>query len=257
MTDDELREIEERAAKATPGPWGADQIYVALRYAKKHDIWCDAGYDDSKRMPEEDDAEFIADARADVPALCAEVRRLRAEQRDVAECIAHVVVEIAELRRLEKLLEAQPGESIAAAATRVTRENSELRDAIDAALAWRGLDGDGISQPVLDQLRAARGMPMIGDTAEWQECSECGGKTGRRHGDVYSLKIGDIGPLCNDCYDGIHGCAYQWLDANTDHAILLDQVAARLGLPNNEISCDLATVAELMRRDKAAGWHDD
>jgi hypothetical protein len=90
MTDDELKVIEERAKRAT---WwhesecgvqivydGEDEhheepIYVALKGATIGDTFVTLahGYDNDG-----DDWNFIAHARADVPALLAEVRRLRA-----------------------------------------------------------------------------------------------------------------------------------------------------------------------------------
>lgn len=77
MTEDELRVIEARAEAATPGPWEmeVDDPYV---------IW---GPDDlrivsfkgSTIIGFEDNAPFVAHAREDIPALIAEVRRLRKE----------------------------------------------------------------------------------------------------------------------------------------------------------------------------------
>ena len=69
----DLKAIRERAAKATDGQWyrNADNDVVDDRDAP---ICGTYGIQRSG-----DDAEFIAHARADVPALCAEVERLRAE----------------------------------------------------------------------------------------------------------------------------------------------------------------------------------
>lgn len=84
MTDDELSQIEARANAATPGPWreirrddpscaaeyviaGADDISVACTSCNGE--YC-TGMTDA-------DCAFIAAARTDVPALVAEVRRLR------------------------------------------------------------------------------------------------------------------------------------------------------------------------------------
>ncbi len=86
MTDEQLKAIEERAEKATPGSW------VAMHYGPevaKHPGWyvdCNPpdvlqvaminhGYGGNGEA--EANANFIADARDSVPALCAEVRRLQ------------------------------------------------------------------------------------------------------------------------------------------------------------------------------------
>jgi hypothetical protein len=77
-----LDEIEARAAAATPGPWTTDgwEIYQGTG-AGIPDLmkWvgetCRADdYDGSRN-----DAAFIAHARTDVPAMTAEIRRLRAQ----------------------------------------------------------------------------------------------------------------------------------------------------------------------------------
>jgi hypothetical protein len=70
MTDEELTGIEARANAATPGPWEAQHSY--------DDCWWLGGPEaNGPDMLPQGDAEFIAHARADVPALVAEVRRLR------------------------------------------------------------------------------------------------------------------------------------------------------------------------------------
>ena len=82
IVDAELVQIESRAHAATPGPWKVcpdenDENNVPL-------VCC--GPEDEHGGPvccdplTEADATFIAHARADVPALVAEVRRLRAER---------------------------------------------------------------------------------------------------------------------------------------------------------------------------------
>lgn len=99
MTDEELTAIRERAQRATPGPWesqgfdsypgdegsavvgtpgtkGSGLVAYALRPKDRHEDgesgadWYDADQCD-------DDANFIAHARTDVPALVAEVERLQ------------------------------------------------------------------------------------------------------------------------------------------------------------------------------------
>jgi len=45
--------------------------------------------------------------------------------------------------------------------TELKERIAELEAAVHTALNWRGLDGDGIHQPVLDQLRRAMGLPVL------------------------------------------------------------------------------------------------
>ena len=82
MTDAELTAIQKRAEAATPGPW--------IAHPWEDDPECCAGIEAASGTeivktdcgiypPEMPDAEFIAHAREDIPALVAEVRRLRAE----------------------------------------------------------------------------------------------------------------------------------------------------------------------------------
>jgi hypothetical protein len=85
MTEDDLKAIEARANAATPGPWATgagkveggqvrelviapnDDVIVAIAYG---------GFGNPVDRTSED-RKFIAHARTDVPALVAEVRRLR------------------------------------------------------------------------------------------------------------------------------------------------------------------------------------
>lgn len=82
MTDQELNDIEELTNAATPGPW-----------YQRHDGWTvrQGAYEDEVRGPiiahtmtqggdvekQVNDSAFIAESRQFVPALIAEVRRLR------------------------------------------------------------------------------------------------------------------------------------------------------------------------------------
>ncbi|MCZ4602956.1 hypothetical protein O3S80_04045 [Streptomyces sp. Lzd4kr] len=114
LTDQQLNDIETRAQAATKGPWGfydgsnyadvAADLTMTSRssysYREKiaqledENYWDDQAHedDDESRAPEQmaANAAFIAAAREDVPALVAEVRRLRAE-----------VAALTEARRLE------------------------------------------------------------------------------------------------------------------------------------------------------------
>lgn len=85
MAELDLDAIEARANAATPGPWNAwDRgvgFHIALGderddWGRPEDLLPEGLRTDIGRRA---DAEFIAAARTDVPALVAEVRRLRAE----------------------------------------------------------------------------------------------------------------------------------------------------------------------------------
>ncbi|WP_393075156.1 hypothetical protein [Streptomyces sp. LN704] len=73
LTEQQLAEIEARTNAATPGPWTVSEDYSDV-------ITPDGGQLASYWNPtsETRNGEFIAAARTDVPALLAEVRRLRA-----------------------------------------------------------------------------------------------------------------------------------------------------------------------------------
>lgn len=70
MTDQELAAIEARVNAATAGPWEA--------YCNYDECWTlDGPIANGPDMMPKGDAIFIAHARTDVPALVAEVRRLK------------------------------------------------------------------------------------------------------------------------------------------------------------------------------------
>jgi hypothetical protein len=81
VNDQRLDEILGRANAATPGPWCNDswEIYQGAEYEPGISVWigetCRAGSMDQDRA----DAEFVAAARSDVPALVAEVQSLHTE----------------------------------------------------------------------------------------------------------------------------------------------------------------------------------
>lgn len=79
MTDEELAEIEARCKRATPGPWrsmiegrdhmsGSSFIMTGPLSARGEDIELTGATND--------DQDFIAHARQDVPRLLAEIKRL-------------------------------------------------------------------------------------------------------------------------------------------------------------------------------------
>jgi len=89
MTDQELKEIEDRCNAATKGPWisyiegrnhksGGNFIMTGIK--DREDIWSKTrGVDFYFTGTSNVDHDFIAHARQDVPTLLVEVRRLQQE----------------------------------------------------------------------------------------------------------------------------------------------------------------------------------
>jgi hypothetical protein len=81
VPDLDIEAIDSRCDITTPEPWEAHQVgfhgysFTVLRIGDDDD---DPGYDVAAGVQRLADAEFIAHARTDVPALVAEVKRLRA-----------------------------------------------------------------------------------------------------------------------------------------------------------------------------------
>jgi hypothetical protein len=71
MTDEELAAVKARCDAATPGPWQSEYDNCGNGGFSE---WWNVG---SGLMNEEADAAFIAHAREDVPALLAEIGRLK------------------------------------------------------------------------------------------------------------------------------------------------------------------------------------
>ena len=94
LTDAEIDAIEERANAATPGPWAAygpmelhGGAYLYTEIMTAPDNLPQIGETDSEglmtarnRDNHENDAEFMAHARTDVPRLIATIRALRKER---------------------------------------------------------------------------------------------------------------------------------------------------------------------------------
>jgi hypothetical protein len=76
MTENDLREIETRCNRATKGPW---QSFVEGRDQTSGSSFIRTGGLDDIELTgaSDEDQDFIAHARQDIPALLAEVRRLR------------------------------------------------------------------------------------------------------------------------------------------------------------------------------------
>jgi hypothetical protein len=104
MPDEQLDAIEKRANAATEGAWSAADEHGLMSGAMP--AWCvsrldavgryrgDVAYLPQRDGVEQPDAEFIAHAREDVPALIAEVRRLRALSAHPAEEAVTTVEEL-------------------------------------------------------------------------------------------------------------------------------------------------------------------
>lgn len=87
LTDQQLTQIEARTTAATDGPWTLHEDDGDTFRAPAWEVLPASG-EMVARLREwaSADAEFIAHARADVPMLLAEVRRLRAELARRVQC---------------------------------------------------------------------------------------------------------------------------------------------------------------------------
>ena len=102
MSEEELKAIEDRAAKATPGPWSAyedDHVWQLFAEKSERFSWTDEHGEEhvtvmamhpwqlikapkqasryAEYWPGMGDSDFIVHARTDIPALIAEIRSLR------------------------------------------------------------------------------------------------------------------------------------------------------------------------------------
>lgn len=87
LSEQQLAEICARAEAATPGPWCTDgaEIYTGTEYLPWSSLWIGETCRADDCHGSRDDAAFIAAARTDVPALLAEIERLRAERDAFAD----------------------------------------------------------------------------------------------------------------------------------------------------------------------------
>lgn len=87
MTDEQLKELERLASEATPGPWNWDSYdHVCCPMVRPEDLGnevCCVSIESQCRYA---DGLFIAASRTAIPALVAEVLRLRAAlEKDLAK----------------------------------------------------------------------------------------------------------------------------------------------------------------------------
>lgn len=101
ITDEQLREWKALADKATPGPWGSAGGYLTVRNPNGGSFTMSIWHTDEMGQEHRsaafqavpfaraNDAAFIAASRTAVPALCAEVERLKkqaeADRRELTD----------------------------------------------------------------------------------------------------------------------------------------------------------------------------
>jgi hypothetical protein len=90
LTNEELAAIRERAEKATPGPWfkesdeyGNINVYFAWDAPN-------GGNEVVERIDSEDDADFIANARTDIPKLLAHIEALEVENERMKDALIRI-----------------------------------------------------------------------------------------------------------------------------------------------------------------------
>lgn len=131
MTDEQLAELEALAEKATEGPWvwyNDDNMYGEGGPRKENRFWPEAiiQTDSGYYGPNEKDRAFIAAARTAVPALIAEVERLRAVAAERAAAVE--ALRTVQLARLNGIFDVAIEHQIAGDADGVFAE-------VDAAIA--------------------------------------------------------------------------------------------------------------------------
>lgn len=90
LTSDEIEAIRKRAELATEGPWKKEES----RYEGQWNVTSvNEMHDLSACLCRPNDAEFIANAREDIPKLLAEVERLRNDMSEIAEIVADFYTE--------------------------------------------------------------------------------------------------------------------------------------------------------------------
>lgn len=123
MTSDELQAIRERVTGASDGPWSVRRIPnsydspVGDRYTHP----CVRGFRVPRRLYNlaweqvEKDAEFMAQARQDVPALIAEVDRLRTALQECGAAVKQMIdagdASLENLARIEQFLDDEQGQA--------------------------------------------------------------------------------------------------------------------------------------------------
>jgi hypothetical protein len=186
MTNEQLDEIEARANAATPGPWEVLNKWWVIPHGKSE--WdgeiCGNVYQDG-------DSDFIAAARSDVPALVAEVRRLReyvdafsAENEFQSVRLRYALKGIARadgtgidaaefVRTLQQMAADAYQDGIAADySRRVALGGSAMRDYLDAKIS-AGKMGERLMFPrALSEMLASQVVNRIYDLVRFCEIQE-------------------------------------------------------------------------------------
>ena len=115
LSEEQLREIEERVNKATPGPWRLGTYNVWADGERPPRLICDADTALAVRerfMMDQDDAnsDFIAHARQDTPSLLATIRELQARLDDSEHGFKLALGDSGEYRRQVEELQARVAE---------------------------------------------------------------------------------------------------------------------------------------------------
>lgn len=126
MNQEQLNAIKERVAKATPGPW----VIEESRFGSFNAASVDENYDLPACLMKANDADFVTNARGDVPALIAEVERLKIELD--ATCVANKTLK-SEKEALEFQLKVSIGhaEELDEELEAEVAENEQLREALE------------------------------------------------------------------------------------------------------------------------------
>jgi hypothetical protein len=166
-----LMEIAARAEAATPGPWCTDawEIYQGDEYLPGISAWIGETCRGTS-TPEQDraDAEFVAHARTDVPALLARV----------AELEAHVEALLEERHRTNEWAD-DAAKALRRQRDRITEleaQRAALTERLRAGQHWqRGRNPELVSENYVSQseLREIFSIPLV---APWDEdpCRPCG-----------------------------------------------------------------------------------
>ena len=165
MNVERIEAIEARAKAAGPGPWmrnGKTAAGWRIDNADPNRVGIAFMLTPTAIVPSDADAEFIAEAREDVPALIAEILRLRREvagheagAERVQACADSYQDTIAELQKANGVLRAEKADLsrlvdlAAAGADRDALEYAELRRVVAAAK-----EADRVRTAILERQRA-------------------------------------------------------------------------------------------------------